>query len=96
MIQGPLDAAKIAVLVQQLDGVDLAEAVGPNVLRQAERLGGALHVAPNGLSGLVPLGAARKGPHGPGLGADIGQQGIRKAHSPALLGLGFRDHELPP
>lgn len=49
VVQGPLDALDIAVALQEFDGVDLAEAVGRDVLREPERPGGALHVGPDGL-----------------------------------------------
>ena len=44
VVQGPLDALDVAVALQEFDGVDLAEAVGRDVLREPERPGGALHV----------------------------------------------------
>ena len=97
VVECALDALDVAVALQEFDGVDLAEAVRRDVLREPERPGGALHVGPDGLPGLVGARAlARKRPFGPGLGPDGGQERGREAHPPALLRLGFCDHHLEP
>ena len=87
-----LDALHGAIAGEELDGIDLAERVGTDVLGEAESFGGAFDVVPDGLAGFMLVGvSAWEGPNRASLGADFGQKGLRKSASVFLAGFHFGD-----
>ena len=78
MVQCSPYSVNIPVLLQQINGVHLPEAVGCHILRQPESLGRTLHILPDSLSGVVLPGIpARKNPVFPTVVLQVREQRFR-------------------
>ena len=55
MIQSTLHALEVVIFVHQVDGVDLADAMRGDILRQPERFCRPLDIRPDSLTGPVPF-----------------------------------------
>ena len=78
MVQRSPYSVNIPVFLQQINGINLAKAVGRHILWQPESLGRTLHILPDSLSGVVLPGIpARENPGFPGMVLEIRQQRFR-------------------
>lgn len=96
MVEGPANFFDVAIPLHEVGGVDLAEAVGRDVLWQPEQLGGAFDVFPNGLPCPVAfrVDGVGKNPFFSGIKPQIIQQRCGQSNFFTFSGFFFRDPHL--